>query len=85
MMKGLVIKDKTHWCDRWSAELATTLRILDTSYDLIILDASHGLDDILAVIGDAPEEIYQIVELEQAGEERYDFMTDSGLCYRKVG
>jgi hypothetical protein len=85
MMKGLLIKDKTHWCDRWSAEIATTLSILDASYDLIIFDRSHDLEDIKAVIADAPENIYQIVELEQAGEDIYDFMADSGLCYRKVG
>jgi len=83
-MKGLLIKDEILWHDRWSSELGSHLRTRDSSNNLIIFDAKYSKEDILSLIGDAPEDIYQIIELEQAPEEDCDFMADSGLCYRRL-
>lgn len=83
-MKGLWIKDELHWHDHWSAELGKHLKTRDSSYNLIIFDEQYGKEDIMAIIGEAPEGAYQIVDLEPASEEECDFMADSGLCYRRL-
>ena len=83
-MKGLLIKDEIRWHDHWSSELGKQLETRDSSNNLIIFAEKHGNEDILAIIAEAPEESYQILDLEQASEEECDFMADSGLCYRQL-
>jgi hypothetical protein len=83
-MKGLLIKDEIRWHDHWSAELGKQLKTMDSSNNLIIFDEKYGKEEILAIIGEAPEGSYQIMDLEQATEEDCDFMADSGLCYRRL-
>jgi hypothetical protein len=81
-MKGLLIKDMTHWCDSWSAHIATRLEILDSTYNLLIFHQRHSTDEILTHVSDAPPEIFQIIDLEETQEERSDFVSDSGTFYR---
>lgn len=83
-MKGLLIKDEILWHDRWSSELGSHFTTRDSSNNLLIFDEKYGKEDILALIGDAPEDIYQIIDLEQAPEEDCDYMADSGICYRRL-
>ena len=81
-MKGLLIKDKTHWCDSWSAQIATRLEILDSTYNLLIFHQRHSAEDILAHIAEAPQEIFQIIDIEETREDCCDFISDSGIFYR---
>lgn len=83
-MKGLLIKDELRWHDHWSSAIGEKLTVKDSSNNLFIFDGRHTREEILNVIGDAPEELYQIFDLEEAPEEECDFMADSGLCYRKL-
>lgn len=81
-MKGLLIKDKTHWCDSWSAKMATRLEILDSSYNLLIFHQRHTLEEILSHLPDAPQHIFQIIDLEETHEDHSDIVSDSGTFYR---
>lgn len=83
-MKGLIIKNLTHWCDRWSADLAANLHILDASYDVLIFDERHSEEEIMAHLQEAPPELYHLIEVVPAPEDCCDLMADSGLCYRRV-
>lgn len=81
-MKGLLIKDKTHWCDAWSAEMATSLEILDSSYNLLIFHQRHSTEDILAYVSEAPQAIFEIIDLEESQEDCCDLVSDAGIFYR---
>jgi hypothetical protein len=81
-MKGLLIKDKTHWCDSWSARIATSLEILDSSYDILIFHHRHNVEDILALVSEAPSHLYRILDVEEAPENSSDFVSDTGKFYR---
>ncbi len=84
-MLGLLIKDEILWHDRWSSELGTHLKTKDSTFNIIIFDPRYCKEDILALIGDAPEDIYQIYDLEEeVPEEGCDFLADSGICYRRL-
>jgi hypothetical protein len=83
-MKGLLIEDEIRWLDRWSAKLGTHLKTRDSSNNLIIFDGKYGKEEILALISEAPQDVYRIIDLEEAPEEDCDFMADSGICYRKL-
>jgi hypothetical protein len=82
-MKGLLIKDRIRWRDCWSAEIGSQLQVRDSTYDLLILEKHHSLQDLLKIIGEAPEGAYQILELEEVPEDRCEFVADSGICYRR--
>jgi hypothetical protein len=84
IMKGLLIKNRVSWRDCWSAEIGKKLRVMDSTYDLLIFDESHDTTDILAIIGEAPTSCYQILELEAASQDLCDFVADSGKCYRRL-
>lgn len=81
-MKGLLIKDKTHWCDSWSAQIATCLEIQDSTFDLLIFHQQHNTDDILPLVTEAPRDIFQIVDIEETPENTSDFVSDTGRYYR---
>lgn len=83
-MKGLLIQDEIRWHETWSAEIGRRLRVKDSSNNLFIFDEGTSREEILKVLGDAPEACYQLFELEAAPEEDCDFMGDSGACYRKI-
>lgn len=83
-MKGLLIKDKTHWCDTWSAHLATSLEILDSSFNLLIFHHRHGEAEILSRVPEAPRHIFEILDLEEASEACSDLVSDTGTHYRIV-
>lgn len=83
-MKGLLIKDEVRWHARWSSELGMHLETRDSSNNLLIFDEKYDEEDILALIGEAPEDTYQILDLDQATEEDCDFLADSGICYRRL-
>jgi len=83
-MKGLLIKNRVSWRDCWSAEIGKNLRVMDSTYDLLIFDESHDTADILEIIGEAPTSCYQILELEAASQDLCDFVADSGKCYRRL-
>jgi hypothetical protein len=82
-MKGLLIKDRLRWRDCWSASIGSQLQVRDSSFDLLIFEENHSLKDILKVIGEAPEDAYQILELEEVPQDRCEFITDSGAYYRR--
>jgi hypothetical protein len=81
-MKGLLIKDKTHWCDSWSSHMATSMEILDSTYNLLIFHPRHSTEEILAHASEAPESIFEIIDIVEAPEHCCDFVSDSGLFYR---
>lgn len=81
-MKGLFIKDKTHWCDSWSSKMATHLEILDSTYNLLIFHHRHTSDEILSQLPDAPQTIFEIINLEETLEDHSDIVSDSGTFYR---
>ena len=81
-MKGLLIKDKTHWCDSWSSKMAIQFEILDSTYNLLIFHNRHTSEDILSQLPDAPQKIFEIIDLEQTHEDHSDFVSDSGTFYR---
>lgn len=81
-MKGLLIKDKTHWCDSWSSNMATRLEILDSTYNLLIFHKRHTSEEILSLLSEAPQKIFQIIELEETHEDHSDIVSDSGIYYR---
>jgi hypothetical protein len=82
-MKGLLIKDRLRWRDCCSASIGSQLQIRDSSFDLRIFEKHHNPQDILKVIGEAPEDAYQIPELEEVPQDRCEFIADSGTCYRQ--
>lgn len=83
-MKALLIKDELHWHQGWSSKLGTMLDTKDSSNNLLIFAENCSEENILKILGEAPRDIYQIVDLEDAPEEDCDFMADSGACYRKL-
>ena len=83
-MTGLRINDSVRWHDSWSAEIGRRLQVLDSSNDLLIFDPRYGRDEILEIIKEAPTDLYQLIDLEEAPETDCDFMADSGRCYRKL-
>jgi hypothetical protein len=83
-MKGLLIKDPTHWRDAWSAHIATHMAICDSTYNLLIFDDRHSAEEITAQIAEAPERVFQIIDLEEAAEHCCDFVSDAGRYYRRV-
>jgi hypothetical protein len=82
-MKGLLIKDRLRWRDCWSASIGSQLQVRDSSFDLLIFENQHSLRDILKVIGEAPEDAYQILELEEVPQDSCEYIADSGTCYRR--
>lgn len=83
-MKALLIKNELHWQDHWSVELGKHLETRDSSNNLLIFSRACGEKEIMDVLADAPRDLYQIIDLEEAPEEDCDFMADSGTCYRKL-
>jgi hypothetical protein len=83
-MIGLKIVDEVRWHDIWSAEIGKRLAILDSSNDLFVFASQHSQQDILALLQGVPQDIYQLLELDEAPEEDCDFMGDSGRCYRQL-
>ena len=82
-MKGLLIRDPLRWHDDWSAQIGRQLKVHDSTNDLFIFDDRYARDDILKVIGDVPEDLYQLFDLEDAPELDCDYQADSGRCYRR--
>ncbi|MHB1397451.1 MAG: hypothetical protein ACYDAI_03770 [Trichloromonadaceae bacterium] len=60
------------------------LETRDSSNNLLIFEKHCSEEDIRNIIGRAPGEVYQILDLEKAAEENCDIMADSGTCYRKL-
>lgn len=83
-MLGLIIRDHVRWHDRWSSEIGRHLAVMDSTDNMYVFDEKHSREDVLSVLGDAPDDLYQLVELETAPEENCDFMLDSGQCYTKI-
>ncbi len=83
-MKALLVKNELQWHKDWSSRLGAMLDTKDSSNNLLIFAQSCSEEDILKIIAQAPREIYQILDLEEATEENCDFMADSGACYRRV-
>jgi len=82
-MLGLMIKDKIRWHDEWSSEFGRRFQIHDFTDNLIIFEEGHSRDDILEVIGNASEEIYEFVELEDAPPDSCDYMVASSRCFNR--
>jgi hypothetical protein len=83
-MLGLIIRDEIRWHDKWSAEIGKKLTVKDSSNDMYVFDEKHSREDILAILKEAPPDLYQLFELENAPDEDCDYMGDSGQCYRKT-
>jgi hypothetical protein len=84
-MQGLQIQDTIRWHDKWSSEIGRRLKVKDITNDMFVFDEKHSREDILAVLKEVPEDLYQIFEVvENPSEEDCDYMADSGLCYRKI-
>ncbi len=82
-MLGLVIRDEVRWRDSWSSEIGKQLDVVDSTDNMYIFDERHSKDDILAIIGKAPQDLYELFELETAPPDSCDYLLDSGRCYNK--
>lgn len=82
-MYGLKIRDEIRWHSRWSSEIGRRLQVLDSTNDLYIFDPSQSRDDILAVLGEAPGDLYELFEVHEAPEDSCDYLADSGRCYSR--
>ena len=82
-MLGLKIRDEIRWHDRWSAEIGRQLQVKDSTNDLYIFDERHSRKDILSILKEAPDELYELFEVREAPEEDCDYMADSGRCYSR--
>ncbi len=82
-MLGLKICDEVRWHDRWSSEIGRQLRVKDSTKDLYIFDEHHSREDVMSVLQEAPEGLYDLFEIREAPEENCDFLTDSGRCYSR--
>jgi hypothetical protein len=82
-MKGLLIRDELRWHDHWSSEIGRRLAVRDSTKDLYIFDDRTSREDILTVLKEVPEDLYQLFDIEEAPEADCDYMADSGRCYRK--
>lgn len=83
-MLGLRILDKVRWHDRWSSEVGRRLSVQDSTHDLFIFDPRHTREEILALLADAPADMYELFEVEDASQESCDFLADSGRCYDRA-
>lgn len=83
-MKALMIKDELHWRDHWSVELGKHLETRDSTNNVIVFSGKCSEQEIRDILADAPDDLFEIIDLEEAPEEECDFMADSGLCYRKL-
>ena len=82
-MLGLKIRDEVRWHDRWSSEIGRQLQVKDSTNDLYIFDEQHSREDVLSILQEAPEELYELFEIREAPEDSCDFLTDSGRCYSR--
>jgi len=82
-MKALSVKDELNWRDRWSVELGKNLEISDSTNNVLVFKDKYSEKEIRDIVSDAPNELFEIVDLEEAPKESCDFMADSGTCYRK--
>jgi hypothetical protein len=82
-MLGLLIKDEIRWHDQWSTEFGRRFQIHDFTDNLIIFEEGQSREEILAVIGNADKDIYELFELEDAPPDSCDFMVASGRCYNR--
>jgi hypothetical protein len=62
--------------------MATQLEILDSTYNLLIFHNRHTSDEILSQLPDAPQHVFEIVNLEETHEDHSDIVSDSGIYYR---
>ncbi len=84
-MLGLLIKDEIRWHDQWSSEFGKRFRIHDSSDNLFIFENEVTREEVLAVLGKVPEDIYELFEVEDAPEDQCDYMAATGRCFnRKV-
>jgi hypothetical protein len=83
-MLGLKIVDEVRWHDAWSAEIGRNMSVLDSSNDLFIFAKQHSKQEVISLLQGIPEDLYQLMELDEAPEEDCDFMGDSGRCYRRL-
>lgn len=79
-MLGLMIKDKIRWHDQWSSELGRRFQIHDFTDNLIIFAEGQSREEILAVLGDASGEVYELLELEDAPPDSCDYMVASAAA-----
>lgn len=82
-MLGLLIKDNVRWQDRWSVEFGKRFKIHDSSDNLFIFSDECTKEEIISVLGSAPESIYEIFEVETVPKEQCDYWVDSGQCYAR--
>jgi hypothetical protein len=82
-MLGLVIRDKVRWHYSWSSEIGEKLNVVDSTENMYIFDEKHSKEEILGIIEDAPQDLYELLELETAPQDSCDFLLDSGRCYNK--
>lgn len=83
-MQVLLIKDEIRWHDRWSSEIGRRLRVTDSTHHLFVFDEHHTREDILKVLSEVPEDLYRLVDVEEAPEENCEIQADSGKCYKEV-
>ncbi|MBE0599142.1 MAG: hypothetical protein IH614_18000 [Desulfuromonadales bacterium] len=81
-MLALKILDKVRWHDQWSAEIGRKFSVWDSTHDLFIFDR-HSREEILELLKDAPGDLYELFEIEEAPAEGCDFLADSGRCYNR--
>lgn len=83
-MKALRIKDELHWRDHWSVELGKRLETRDSTNNVLVFSDQCSEKEIREILAEAPDDLFEIIDLEEAPEEDCDFMADSGMCYRRL-
>lgn len=83
-MLGLRILDEVRWHDRWSSEIGRRLQVKDSTNNLFIFSDQQSREEILSLLQDAPDDMYELFEVETAPEEGCDYQADSGSCYNRI-
>lgn len=83
-MQVLLIQDELRWHDRWSSEIGRRLRVKDSTHHMFVFDDRHSREDVLSVLTGVPEELYRLVNVEEAAEESCELLADSGKCYKEI-
>ena len=80
-MLAIKIRDKVHWSDRWSRMIGQRLDVRDSTHDFLVFEPHHDRQEILEVLRDIPDDLYELSEVKETSQDRCELWTDAGQCY----
>lgn len=81
-MYSLKIINPVHWRHSWSADIGRQLPVKDSSYDLLVFEPQVTREEIIRVLKDIPDELYELVTVSPTEKDQCEIWTDQGQCYR---